>query len=157
MTRAYNEFGLGEYSEQLSVALADSPAAPATLAKVDSESGTSYITLEWPASASTEIPVLGYRLSLSDDSLGTDVFEEVYNGYNYPNVLKYTVSSEVVSGMAYTFQVQALNYNGAGPASSSVGYTICTAPQNLFPPNMTAVTATTMTLTWEQPASDGGC
>lgn len=92
-----------------------------------------------------------------DNSVGTDVFEVVYNGLNYPNVLKYTVSSEVIGGRAYTFQVQALNYNGAGPASASVSYTICTAPVNLFPPNMTAVTATTMTLSWVPPASDGGC
>lgn len=127
------------------------------MAKVEAESGPTYITLTWSESTATELPVLGYRLSVVDNSLGTDVFEEVYNGLNYPNVLKYTVSHEVTGGMAYTFQVQALNYNGAGPASASVGYTICTAPWNLFPPNMTAVTATTMTLSWTQPASDGGC
>lgn len=36
MTRAQNEFGFSEYSEQLSVGLAAFPAAPAALAKVES-------------------------------------------------------------------------------------------------------------------------
>ena len=103
MTRAQNEFGFGEYSEQLSVGLADFPDPPATLVKVDADSGPTYITLEWSASAATELPVLGYRLLMMDNALGTDVFEEVYNGLHYPNVLKYTVSSEVVGSRAYTF------------------------------------------------------
>jgi hypothetical protein len=157
MTRAQNEFGYSEYSEQLSVGLADYPDPPATLGKLVDESGTTYITLEWSTSSDTELPVLGYSLSMMDNSQGTDVFEEVYDGFNYPNVLKYTVSSEVEGGMTYSFRVSALNYNGAGVASTVVEYTICTVPVNLFPPNMTAVTETTMTLSWTPPASDGGC
>jgi hypothetical protein len=105
MTRATNEFGFSEYSEQLSVGLAGYPDPPASLAKLVEESGTTYITLEWSASGDTELPVLGYSLSMIDNSLGTDVFEEIYNGYNYPNVLKYLVSSEVLGGMTYTFRV----------------------------------------------------
>jgi hypothetical protein len=121
------------------------------------ESGPTYISLEWSASSDTELPVLGYSLSMMDNSLGTDVYEEVYYGFNYPNVLKYMISSQVQTGMTYTFKVQALNYNGAGTASSAVAYTVCTVPVNLFPPNMTAVTETTMTLSWVPPESDGGC
>ena len=46
-SRAENEFGFSEYSEELSVGLSSYPAPPASLAKVNEESGATYITLQW--------------------------------------------------------------------------------------------------------------
>lgn len=57
---------------------------------MDSLSGQTYITLQWVAVADTELPVLGYILNM-DDGYGGDK-TVIYNGYNYPNVLKYTVA-----------------------------------------------------------------
>lgn len=156
-SRAVNAFGSGEYSEELAVGVADFPAAPASLTKVIAESSPTYITLEWAASADTELPVLGYRLSMRNDTEGDETFTVVYDGLNYPNVHKYTVASGVETGSTYSFQVEALNYNGAGAASATATYALCTSPSVLSAPTLEAVTATSMTLNWDQPGSDGGC
>ena len=77
-TVARNEFGSSEASEELYAGVADYPAAPATLQKVTSESGPTFITLEWSQSADTQLPVLGYLLLMKDNSLGTDEFNVIY-------------------------------------------------------------------------------
>lgn len=156
-TVAVNDFGAGEASEELVVGLAGFPAAPASLAKVAAESGTSYLTLAWAQSADTALPVLGYQLYMQDTSLGVDEFELIYDGTDYPHVRKFTVARGVVTGGEYAFRVAAVNFNGAGPASDAVVYAICTQPGFLAPPRLDAVTETTMLLGWAPPASDGGC
>lgn len=45
-----------------------------------------------------------------DDGYG-DNFRVVYNGYNYPNVLMYTVGG-LTTGLSYSFTLQAINFNG---------------------------------------------
>jgi len=72
-------------------------------------------------------------------------------------VHKFTVAGGVVGGMDYTFQVQAINFNGLGEASAPVQYTVCTTPGRLEPPLLAAATRTSMTLSWSPPLSDGGC
>lgn len=95
---------------------------------------------------------------MRDNSLGVDSFVQVYNGTYYPNVQKYTVGPPVVrGGFSYTFKVQAINYNGAGSDSTLLTYSVCVPPSGLFPPTLSAVTKTSMTLTWVAPNSDGGC
>ena len=71
---ASNEFGNSDYSEEVTIGLSSYPAAPATLTKNEADSGSTYITLEWAASADTEMPVLGYVLSQMDNSLGTGAY-----------------------------------------------------------------------------------
>jgi hypothetical protein len=156
-TVAVNEFGSSEASEELYAGVAEYPAAPVTLTKVLAESGPTYITLEWAQSADTELVVLGYLLLMKDNSLGTDEFNVIYNGTNFPNVRKFTVASGIQTGIQYTFKVQAVNFNGAGPSSSEITHTICNAPTDLAAPTLAAVSRTTMTLAWLPPTSDGGC
>ena len=156
-SRAQNAFAFSEASEAIAVGLASLPAAPASLTKVVAESTATYITLEWAQSADTELPVLGYLLSMRDSLAGADSFQVAYNGTNYPNVRKFTVAAGAVSGGEYIFKVQALNFNGPGLASTEVKYYICVSPSILSPPILEAVTKTTMTLKWAPPATDGGC
>jgi hypothetical protein len=66
------------------------------------ESGPSSITLEWVTSSATELPVIGYVLN-ADDGLGGD-FAVVYNGLNFPNVLKSLVSG-LVTARSYKFTI----------------------------------------------------
>ena len=154
-----------EASEELAVGLSSLPAAPASLTKVVSESTATYITLQWAQSADTELPVLGYLLSMKDHSAGDDSYTAAYNGTNYPNVRKFTVAAGVVSGKQYTFKVQAINFNGPGPASTEVQAYVCIDPGPLSPPILEAVSAVpssspiiyTMKLRWVVPANDGGC
>lgn len=156
-SRAQNAFAFSEASEAIAVGLASLPAAPASLTKVVAESTAAYITLEWAKSADTELPVLGYLLSMRDSLAGAGTFQVAYNGTDYPNVRKFTVADGAVSGREYIFKVQALNFNGPGSASAEVKYYICVSPSVLSPPILEAVTKTTMTLKWAPPATDGGC
>jgi len=88
--RAVNEFGPSDFSDEVDAAVAEFPAKPTTLAKVDAESGETFITLSWSQSTDTDLPVIGYVLYM-DDGYGGD-YSVIYNGRNYPNVLKYTMS-----------------------------------------------------------------
>ena len=100
---------------------------------------------------------MGYILSYRDEGLGYDEFSVIYDGRGYPNVLKYTAAAGLETGRTYSFVVQALNFNGPGPQSTPVEYTLCTAPTQLGPPILAAVTRTSMRLSWSPPESDGGC
>ena len=71
---------------------------------------------------------------MKDNSAGVDEYNVIYNGKNYPIVTKFTVADGVVGGNTYTFKVQAINFNGLGPASNTVEYTICAIPGALEPP-----------------------
>jgi hypothetical protein len=90
-----------------------------------------------------------------DDGYGGD-YNVIYNGRNYPNVLKYTVSG-LITGLQYNFKLAAINFNGLSPESPSVAYTICVKPSNFKAPSLTGVTRTSMTLAWNAPVSNGGC
>jgi hypothetical protein len=99
---------------------------------------------------------VGYQLWMREDSSGATDYVLSYNGLNYPNVRKFTMTG-LGTGRRYSFIVNALNFNGAGPASAVQQVTICTAPTGSAPPTLAAVTKTTMELAWLPPLSDGGC
>lgn len=73
-----------------------------------------------------------------------------------PNVRKFLVSG-LQTGLNYGFTVQALNFNGPSLASNPSYFIICTVPSALNPIVMSAVTRTSMTLSWTAPQDDGGC
>jgi hypothetical protein len=68
-----NAYGYSDFSEELDAGVSSFPAKPNKVRKITSESGKTYITLEWDASSDTEIMVLGYMLSV-DDGLGGDFY-----------------------------------------------------------------------------------
>ena len=92
--RAVNSFGESEFSEELDVAEGSYPQKSSNLRKVESESGESWITLEWDGSNDTELPVLGYILRVNDGVGGND-FSLVTT--MYPNVRKYLVKNLATS------------------------------------------------------------
>jgi hypothetical protein len=94
---------------------------------------------------------------MEDLALGLDESTVIYDGTNFPNVREFTAAAGLVTGQTYSFTVRAVNFNGAGPEASPLVLTLCAAPAGLGPPTMSAVSRTTMTLTWSEPESDGGC
>ena len=80
----------------------------------------------------------------------------VYNGTNFPNVLKNLVSG-LKTARAYRFTIQAINFNGVSEASNIATFTICAVPSSFSPPKMTGYLRTSMTLKWQSPGSSGGC
>ena len=53
-----------------------------------------------------------------DDGYGGD-YSIIYNGLNYPNVFKYTITG-LTTGLSYRFTLQAINFNGYSVDSSPV-------------------------------------
>ncbi len=50
-----------------------------------------------------------------------------------------------------------MNFNGASEPSDPASFIICKVPGFFYPPVMSAVTRTTMTLSWKAPQVDAGC
>ena len=151
---AVNAYGESDMSDEVNAGVASFPAKPNAVRKVAAESGEASITLEWDTSADTELPVLGYLVSMND---GSDVeYVQIYDGTNYPNVRKF-LATGLQTGTTASFTVQAVNYNGAGEASDPADFIICLPPSQFSPPTMPGVTKTEMTLEWQSPVADGGC
>ena len=90
-----------------------------------------------------------------DDGYGGDS-TLIYNGRNYPNVLKYTVTG-LTTGLEYQFKLAAINFNGLSEESNSLALIVCVAPTNFRAPTLSAVTRISMTLSWNAPLQNGGC
>lgn len=152
--RAINAYGQSDFSDEVEAGVSSFPTAPNSPSKVEADSGETFITLSWSSVADTELPVIGYILNI-DDGFGGDM-AVLYDGSNQPNVLQYT-STGLITGLSYTFTVQAVNYNGASSESTDVSYIICIKPQGFEAPYLIASTETSMTIRWEAPTSNGGC
>lgn len=84
-----------------------------------------------------------------DDGYGGDSVV-IYNGRNYPNVLKYTISG-LTTGLEYQFKLAAINFNGLSEVSDPLALIVCVAPTNFRAPTLSSVTRTSMTLSWSAP------
>lgn len=152
--RARNNYGPSDFSDEVEAGVSAFPTAPAAPTKIAADSGTTFITLQWASVADPLLPVIGYVLNI-DDGFGGDK-KVIYDGSNQPNVLQYTASG-LITGLSYTFTVQAVNYNGLGAESPEAEFIICVAPVNFDPPYLISSTKTTLTLGWKAPSSNGGC
>ena len=154
--RTINDQGPSEFSEELDAAVSSFPAKPNPPTRIMSESDTTSLTLQWTASADTELPVIGYVINM-DDGFGAN-YRVVYNGKNFPNVLKYTIGG-LTTGYTYSFSIQAINFNGLSEESDPqlARFIVCVPPQRLRIPQLSKVTKTAMTLRWIAPLNDGGC
>ena len=119
---AVNAYGSSELSEETDVGVSSFPAKPNQVRKIDLESTSTAITVEWDASLDTELPVIGYKL-LVNNGMEFDYYTQ-YNGVNFPNVRKYELSG-LQSGDKYSFKVQAINFNGVGEAIDPATHIIC--------------------------------
>ena len=63
----------------------------------------------------------------------------------------------LTTGKAYSFYVQAINYNGLSLLSDEVSSLACLAPTNMPTPYLISSTTSSITVGWEPPMSDGGC
>jgi hypothetical protein len=108
--RAVNSYGTSEFSEEMVAGLADYPIPPSSITKLESESGETYMTIEWQLSADTDLPVVGYRLSM-DNGHNSGVYSPVVRLSN--NVFKYLVTN-LETSLTYGFVLTALNMNGEG-------------------------------------------
>jgi hypothetical protein len=110
--------------------LPSKPSAPTkdiTLSKAES------IYIRWNKITTDTLMILGYNLYADSGRRDSDL-RLVYSGINYPQVTSFEFSStsnldELVDyKKLYRFQLEALNFNGAGPRSDIVELWACTLP-----------------------------
>lgn len=146
--------GWSEFSEVTYAAAGGLPAPPSAPIHDLSGSNKTYVKLTWTDGTSTDIPVLGYRLSMDDR--GNEEYEVIYNGYGKPNVLSYT-HGPLYTGETYNFILEVLNFNGASNPSVATPVTVCVAPSNFNSLEKVSSSKTELNVAWEPPKDDGGC
>ncbi len=156
---AVNAFGSGEFSNELTVALAAKPAATAQIRKVMTLSSKSSISVEWDAVAGGTTPggdILGYVLQVKDTLNGS-----VWTAFDGPSLgirtqRRLTVRN-LVPGRLYGFTVTAHNFNGAGTKSAEYQFLSCIIPSNFGAPWRTYTKKNEIGIQWNEPKEIGGC
>ena len=82
--------------------------------KVDLLSSLTSIYVTWDPLIANDLNVLGYLLYMDSGNDGD--FKVVLNGKGMPGV-NYKLIEGTTTGKSYSFKVQAVNFNGAGPLS----------------------------------------
>lgn len=152
--RAKNGIDYSSFSSESRYASASLPGAPNAPTKVEAESNSTHITIEWTEATPTEISIVNYRLYVSHNA---DDFTLIHDaGFNVLNK-KFTYKGELIIGDLYSFKVSAMNLNGEGALSPALNVHACNAPSQPDAPTRVTSTTTTISLTWAPPLSDGGC
>lgn len=154
---AVNDIGTSDWSEILSIALADPPNQANAPTRYDASSDSERITVTWTQNTDTDTPygaVTGYKLWM-DDGLGGD-FTEIYYGENTASLTTYQVTG-LTAGRQYRFRTQAENYNGFGDLSAITYIYACTEPSGFDLPQYVSSTSSSMTISWSEPSNNGGC
>nr|XP_006823014.1 PREDICTED: titin-like [Saccoglossus kowalevskii] len=155
---AENKAGVGKYSEPSDPKIAkppyDVPSPPGT-PKASDIAATS-ITLSWtPPDDDGGSPVTGYIVETKEQ------FSVRWSQVNKTSIADLTyIVKALKEGSTYEFRVCAENKAGVGKPSDSIGpltpkpkYTVPDAPGK---PKVMEVQATSMTIRWMEPESDGG-
>lgn len=136
-------------SEEIRVALGFLPPAPSAPTKVEHESSTTSITVEWNRVFSADgVVVSGYILFM-DDGFDGD-FVMVYDGSKDAFTTKATVV-ELQSGLSYRFKVQSKNINGNSADSATSTIYACLVPSRLPTPTKVKTTSSAITISWAEP------
>ncbi len=150
---AVNAYGNSEYSQIYSAVIAPLPSQPLAPTKDQAYSTKSSIKVNWVQSTEQE-PAIGYKVYMKGQF---DLVESlIYDGSSMPSIFTFTKTG-LTTGVAYSFYLSVVNFNGEGAYSLPGVYTACTKPSGLKPPTVTATTATTVNLVWQEPEDDGGC
>lgn len=104
-----NAIGNSPFSDEVVFAAAALPVQPNPPYKVNSESTTTSISVQWDMVPDSYIPTDGYLLYQDGGNDGN--YSLVFNGQGEPGMLKY-LATGLVPGQAYRFYVVALNFNG---------------------------------------------
>ncbi len=87
---------------------------------------------------------------------GSGKFAKIYNG-RYNVDIKFFNVTGLTTGNAYSFYVEAINFNGVGQPSDETFAFSCLAPWGLAIPKYVTSTRTSISISWRPPLLDGGC
>ena len=154
--RAHNQAGYSEYSDSVAVALARVPEQLTAPTRVDDQSNTLRITIEWVPKTDRDIPggnVTGFYVYMAEGLGGS--FSKVFTATS-ASTIQYTATS-LTPGNAYKFKVSAYNFNGEGAESDILTTYACDSVTGIDPPSYLIATSETMTVSWQEPTSNGSC
>ena len=143
-----------DYSEVLLVALGSLPSKPNTPSKDLAGSSENSILVKWDEVSGDTLTIQGYKLYA--DSGRADDFNLIFDGSNSPGIREFLFTGANVD-LTYRFRVRATNINGDGPDSNIASLTSCTVPSSFPAPTILAVTDDSVTFSWSEPSSIGGC
>lgn len=153
-TRAENEKGYSEFSDEAYISFGDIPAKPAAPTLVASSKNS--ITVKWVEPSAGSLSITGYILNM--DSGNNDDIEPIYIGTNRPDITEHTVG-DLSTGKPYRFTINAINDNGESEESDIAQFYACDPPSYFNAPTYSSSdqTAKTITIKWTVPSEDGGC
>uniref|UniRef100_A0A8C3BP64 Titin n=1 Tax=Cairina moschata TaxID=8855 RepID=A0A8C3BP64_CAIMO len=144
---------VGEVSEVITVQVHDIPGPPTGPIKFD-EISSDFVTFSWqPPLNDGGVPISNYVVEIrqTDSTTWTELATTVIR-----TIFKATRLS---TGVEYQFRVKAQNRYGIGPAITSesvVANYPFKVPGPPGTPQVIAVTKETMTISWNEPVTDGG-
>uniref|UniRef100_A0A8B9E698 Titin n=1 Tax=Anser cygnoides TaxID=8845 RepID=A0A8B9E698_ANSCY len=144
---------VGEVSEVITVQVHDIPGPPTGPIKFD-EISSDFVTFSWqPPLNDGGVPISNYVVEMrqTDSTTWTELATTVIR-----TIFKAT---RLTTGVEYQFRVKAQNRYGIGPAITSesvVANYPFKVPGPPGTPQVTAVTKETMTISWNEPVTDGG-
>jgi hypothetical protein len=148
--RSENVIGFSQFSDSTRVALGPLPDKPASPYRAILGNSPTSIGVDWVAIPLQTLEVLQYRLYM-DDGNGV-IFKKIYQGINFN-----FVALNLTSGIAYSFKISAVNFNGEGVMSDPAVITSCIVPSGVMAPKLVISTYNSVSLRWSQPLSNGGC
>ena len=153
---AVNAIGTSPWSVSSVEALAASDPSKATSVYVTGKTGTT-VSLGWAAPDANGLPITSYVIEYSDATgalwNAVPVGQRVQNS---PTSTSATITG-LTQGQAYSFRVAAVNARGTG-VPTVIGEPVIPATKPLTPSSVAigAKTTSSISLTWNAPASDGG-
>ena len=148
-----DQFVVGDPSRAHVDSVADASGLPGAPGSLTAARGGGQVTLSWTAGTRGTSDITRHRYR--QKTRGTfDEWEDIPSSApTEANATSYTITG-LTNGVEYTFQVQAVNATGAGPASNEASATPTGA--DLTPPTLVraAVDGTTVTLTYNEPLDE---
>nr|CAD7423352.1 unnamed protein product [Timema monikensis] len=145
--RAYNRVGAGPWSDPVEVLSGAAPPDVPREPQVTCRS-SHHALVQWAEPASNGAPVTDYKLEMST-TVEQD-FATVFHGLSHSHEVK-----GLMAATAYFFRIQANNSAGWSPYSGvSATVTPPSSPAGIPLPKFVS-TPTTVTLSWQEPASHG--
>lgn len=156
---AVNSKGASIPSDEILVALANSPQHPALVEKVTELSSPSSITVQWSEvnpGLSPAGDILGYKLRVKNPATSEEWIAFDGQLLGLPDQTLFTLY-DLQSGSDYLFSVLAINFNGDGQESTPISFNVCLAPAQASAPKRVTSTRSSITIEWQTPSSDNGC
>lgn len=141
-------------SNSILVAMADRADKPLAPTVDRTQSSQTSLFVKWQKVTTGDIVITGYRLNMIELASGNQ--QVVYDGSLNSEVTSYLVQG-LSTGSYYAFYVTSVNFNGESLPSDEMTAVVCLEPFHLEKPDFVSATKTSISISWTQPTSTGGC